>query len=188
VLAPTEEPVSLEEAKAHCRVDIDDDDSLIEDLITAARDLVETETRRSLVTTYWAMSIDDFPSCGARRIALPRPPLQSVQSITYYDSDGAQQTLSTDVYGVNTAREPGFVYLKYGQVWPCTYEMPDAVTINFVAGWDDVLYVPSGIKHAIKLLVAHWYEHREAVAEKPGGELPLGICRLIWNHKLAEAI
>jgi uncharacterized phiE125 gp8 family phage protein len=187
VLGPTEEPVSLDEAKAHLRVDLDADDDRIEDAITAARETLEIEMRRCFLTTTWTLGLEHFPWCGAR-LRLPRPPLRSVDAITYLDVDGAAQTLSTEVYGVDTLSEPGRLYLNPAQVWPGTYGVPNAVQITFVAGWDDVLYVPAGIKHAIKLLVGHMYEHREETAEHPLTEIPLGVKRLIWLFRHLEAV
>ena len=185
VLGPTEEPVSLAEAKAHLRVDLDADDAFIEDAITAARATLELEMRRSFLTTYWTLGLDAFPD--RRRLRLPRPPLQSVEGITYLDGDGTAQTLDPAVYGVDTLSEPGRVYLKPAQVWPGTSAVPNAVQITFVAGWDDVLYVPAGIKSAIKLLLGHLYENREGTSEKPLTDIPLGVCRLIWLHRCLEA-
>ena len=199
LLGPTEEPVSLEEAKAHCRVDLADDDTLIEDLIVAARETLELETARSFLTTQWAMGIDRFPGCGygqpflnwhtsgvrsnRQQIALPRSPVQSVDSITYLDTDGAEQTLSTDVYGVKLS-EPAKIYLKPYQPWPSTYDVPGAVTINFTAGWQDTTEVPAGLKAAIRLLVGHYNEQREATIERSIQEIPLGVERLLWLYRV----
>lgn len=187
VLGPTEEPVSLDEMKRHLRVDLDADDALIEDAITEARATLEIAMRRSFVTTYWTLGLDAFPSCP-ERLRLPRPPLQSVQAITYLDVEGATQTLSPTIYGIDTLNEPGLVYLQPAQVWPSTYEVPNAVQIAFVAGQDDVLYVPAGIKSAIKLLVGHLYEQREASAERALHAIPMGVERLVWLYRALEAV
>src|SRR5712691_10534347 len=97
VMGPTEEPVSLDEAKAHLRVDLDAEDDLIEDAITAARETLEIEMRRSFLSTTWTLGLDHFPWRGFLR--LPRPPLQRVEAMTYLDVDGAEQTLEPTVYG-----------------------------------------------------------------------------------------
>ncbi len=186
VLGSVEELVSLDEAKAHLRVDLDADDSLIADLITAARSSLEIEMGRAFLTQQWLRGLDAFPPYH-RRLALPLPPLQSVESVTYLDVDGVSQTLSTDVYGVDTLSEPGLLYLKMDQVWPYTACFPNAVQIAYTAGWPDVLYVPGGIKSAMQLLVGHWYEHREAAADKALTAIPLGLERLIWLNRIPQA-
>lgn len=74
---PTVEPVSLEEAKLHLRVDSADDNVLISSLIKTARELAEQETHRVFITQTWRMYLDQAPSV----IEIPKPPLQSIVSI-----------------------------------------------------------------------------------------------------------
>lgn len=114
---------------------------------------------RSLVTQSWDLLMDAFPD-GAFKI--PLPPLQSVTSITYIDPNGAEQTLSTDVFAVDAVSEPGVVSLKKGQSWPATLAQRNAVTVSFVAGYGDPTAVPDRLKSAIKLIVGDMYENREA--------------------------
>ena len=58
---PAGEPVSLEEAKLHLRVDFNDDDGLIQMLISSARQAAETITNRQFMTARWRMILDSFP-------------------------------------------------------------------------------------------------------------------------------
>src|SRR3990167_7541589 len=87
---PTEEPLSLEEAKLHLKLDATDDDELVFGLIAAARASAEDYTGRALITQTWQLKIDgdwlevDEP-CG-HRIVLPRPPIASVASVQYVDT------------------------------------------------------------------------------------------------------
>src|SRR5690554_6904374 len=125
VTQPAEEPVTLVEAKTHLRVDATDEDALISSLIASAREHVEAFQLRALVTQTWRLSLDRFPR--GRVIRLPRPPLQSVTSITYTDPGGAQQTLSNTLYDVDTDSEPGRIVLKDDADWPDTADVPRAV-------------------------------------------------------------
>lgn len=194
-VAPTDEPVSLEELKDHCRVDLDEDDDVLLSLEQMARESLETETGRQFLTATYVMALDTFP--GARHwsgswscrdgIRVPRPPLQSVTSITYTDTAGETQTLATSVYGVDAYSEPGRIYLKPSQSWPSTYDVPNAVLVTFVAGWVDTTKMPQGLKQAIKLWVADAYENREASTEKSLTEIPLGVQRLVWLNRVIEA-
>jgi uncharacterized phiE125 gp8 family phage protein len=56
------EPVSLEEAKAHLRVDGTIDDAYIGALITAARTDAENRLQRSLTETTWRVTLGDVPA------------------------------------------------------------------------------------------------------------------------------
>lgn len=171
---PVLEPVSLADAKAHARVDITDDDALIESLIVRARSFCEEQTRRSFITSTWRMSLDRFP-CGplerfqgpaveARDILLPRPPLIAVTSIAYLDTNGAAQTVASTDYIVSNDDEPARLALAYGKDWPDTLPQLNAVTITYTAGYGATRAdVPEQIKHAMLMLVSHWYENREAI-------------------------
>jgi uncharacterized phiE125 gp8 family phage protein len=161
--APTSEPVSATEAKAHLRVDISDDDTLIAALIVAARQAFEEINGRSLFTTTWKLILDRWPN--RPYIVLPRPPLASVTSVVYQPTTGSPVTWDAANYVVETLRTPGRVHLADGISWPDA-DLRDAspITITYVAGWATVGAIPQRYKQAILLLVGHWYENREAIA------------------------
>lgn len=169
ITPPASEPVSVSEAKLHLRVDGTDEDMLISGLITAARQHVEDYTQRALITQTWRLLLDEFPHSDT--IHIPMPPLQTVNSITYYDATGALQNLPATDYHVDSESLQGRVVLTQGKCWPATQPRPNAVTIEFVVGYGDATAVPQAIKHAILMLVAHWYEHREAVAIGTSGNV-----------------
>ncbi len=142
----------------------DAEDTLIEGLITAAREVCEAHTNRAFVTQTWTLYLADWPNTDC--IRLPKGNLQSVESFTYTDSAGTVNTLTEDTdYLVDTYSEPGRLLLPYGGTWPSTTLSPsNPIAIEFVCGYGDVASnVPKSIKQAILLLVGHWYEHREAV-------------------------
>lgn len=160
-VAATLLPVEIDEAKSHAVVQVETDDELIESMLQAAVQLVEERLHRALMTQTWQLTMDDFPA--GDRIVLPRPPLQSIGSIQYVDTAGATQTFDGSNYVVDTVSEPGRLALTSTASWPSTDDRINAVTITFDAGWADPTQVPEPIKQAIKLLVGHWYENREAV-------------------------
>lgn len=162
VTAPTVEPVSLAEAKDHLRVDGDDEDTLIEALVGAARAWVEETYGRALTTQTWDLALNGFPRC--RWISIPRAPLQSVTSLTYYDEDLSTSTVfSSANYQVDTLRTPGVLALKNNVFWPTDTLRPSSgVVVRFVAGYGaTAASVPEPIKQAIKLLAGTMYLHRE---------------------------
>ena len=160
--APTSEPVTTAEAKSHLRVDVSDDDTLIDTYVAAARQALEEINGRSLFTTTWKMIVDGWPS--APYFVLPRPPLASVTTIDYIDSDNVSTTWSSANYIVETLRTPGRVHLAEDAIWPsASLREASPITISYVAGWSAVADIPQRYKQAILLLVGHYYENRENV-------------------------
>lgn len=167
VTAPASEPVTLAEAKVHLRIDTSDEDTLVNGYIAAARQMCELESRRAFVTQTWELSLEAWPE--ADRLVLPRPPLQSVSSITYVDSNGATQTFSSGDYLVDVASEPGRVILGYGKSWPsATLQPGPSIAVRFVVGYGVAGTVPQMYKQAILLMVGHYFENRENVIIAPG--------------------
>ncbi len=175
-------PVTLAEAKEHLRVDHDAEDALIESLISAAVQHIEDHTRRAIVTRIIDVYFDAF----ADEMEIPLPPLLSVESVSYIDSDGAAQTLDDTVYSVDSARSPGMVMLAYGQSWPATRCQKNAVTVRVQAGYGDSwLAVPPAMRAAILLIVGHLYENREAVViGQAVNTLPLAVDALLAPYKV----
>ncbi len=161
ITAPTVEPITLTEAKAHCRVDITDDNDLITRLITAVREQAELLTERALAPTTFGLYLDAFPSEG---IALPRPPYTSLTSIQYVDDDGATQTLASDQYAVDDKQEPSWVLPAYNVDWPDTRDEANAVRITYQAGYI-AADCPAPIKAWMLAAIAATYGQRELIAQ-----------------------
>lgn len=161
VTPPAIEPVSLAEARLHLRVDSDAEDALIAGLIRTAREQAEHRTRRALITQTLEAIYCGFPWGGA--LELPRPPLQSVTSVKYYDVADAEATLAAALYSVDTAALLGRVVLDDGQSWPTTALRPaQGVIVRYVAGYGDGAGdVPESIRHWILLTVGELFERRE---------------------------
>jgi uncharacterized phiE125 gp8 family phage protein len=117
VTAPTVEPVTLVEAKAHLRRTDSAEDVLITGLIQAAREKVEEDTGRALITQTLDVYFDGVP-CGGAAFLLPKGKLQSVTSLKSYDPDNVEATLSSSKYLVDISSEPGRIVLNSGESWP----------------------------------------------------------------------
>jgi uncharacterized phiE125 gp8 family phage protein len=162
VAQPTEEPISLNDAKDWLRVSGSDEDFLISALIVAARQNVENYLQRALISQTWELGLDGFP--GSREIALPFPNLVSVASVKYYDEDNTLETLDSSNYFVDVTSLPGKVVLKPEYIWPATYDRSDAILIEYTCGYGDSSQIPENIKVGIKLYLAHLFEQRQIAA------------------------
>jgi uncharacterized phiE125 gp8 family phage protein len=176
---PAEEPVTRTEAKTQARVYSSSEDTYVDSLIAAARRYLERVTGRQIVTATWGGFLDDFPA-DRRYIELPAYPLASVSFIKYRDTAaGTLQTWDSANYIVDTATEPGLVFLAPDVDWPDVQEdRRNAVEVEFIAG-QAAASVPADIKHLVKILVAHWFENREPADTAGMKELPYSIRSMI---------
>jgi uncharacterized phiE125 gp8 family phage protein len=130
---PTSEPVSLSEFKDALRVSGNDFDIELSQLLKEARQCVENDSMRKLVTQTVTMYMDEFPDMDEIEFRLW--PITSVSSVKYYDGDGTLQTLSTDYYWTNLIEVPPEITLKSGFWWPLTQlDRPNSVEIVLVCG------------------------------------------------------
>lgn len=158
VSPPETEPVSLAEAKAHARIDDDSDDALIATLIAAARQWAEGATGRAFITQTWQLSLD---APRSRAIFLPRPPLQRVLSLAFFDDADTPHAWPAESAFVDTSREPGRLVLRSGAAWPSPLRATNGFKITYVAGYgDDAASVPQPIRLAILELVTAWHQNR----------------------------
>jgi len=173
-------PVDLTEMKLHLRVDSSDDDTLITQLMLAATNWAEMYQVRTYITRTRYMYLDSFPLI----IQPPYSPLSSVTSIQYYDIAGDLQTLSSSYYRVDTVSQPGRITEAYGYSWPSTRDMTNAVIVTYESGYGEASDVPEEIKAAIKMIVGHLYQNREAVSELSFSQVPLGVKALLGMQKI----
>ena len=181
VTPPAVFPVTIAEAKAQCRIDIDDENDLIYDFIGAATERVQLAARRTLMTTVYDLFFDAWPRFP---ISLSLPPVASVTGIYYTEEDAAEATWAATNYAVNTNSEPARIVYKRNASTPSgTLEPVNAVRIRYTAGYGSTTSdVPDRYRQAIRMLIGHYYENREALLVAQGlsmSELPLAVADLI---------
>jgi len=183
---PTAAAVTLDEAKAHLRIDGDSDDADLSRFIVAATDYIEQETRTSLLAQQFVQTFDAFPA--GRVIQLLRPPLASVEAVKYLDADGTEQTLSDELYRVDIVSRPGRIVLSFGASWPATASEANAVRVEFTAGHGNVSQVPPLLKQAVLLMVGHMFENREAAIDRRIDTVPLAVESIVRLFEFPEAV
>lgn len=185
ITAPAIEPVTRDEAKLHSRIETYDDDQYVDSLIATARRRVEDFTNRALINQTWEVSMDTAPA--QRILRLPKPPLYIVNSIKYYNEADVESLYGTANYRFDTTdSQGGRIVLKDGSGWPTGLRYTSSIVIRFVAGYGTTAaLVPEPIRHAIKLLVAHWYENREPVnVGNIVNEIQLMVDHLLYPFKV----
>lgn len=185
IAAPTFEPVSLADMKAHLTIDaaFTADDVLIAGMIAAARQDAEDYLGKCLMPQQWLYCLDRFPSYsfgnrapsrssydpfgnqtagfdnGSQTITIPQPPLRSVESVQYADVATGQMTvLDPSQYQVDTVSTPGRLLPGFNGGWPATAGVVNAVQVHFTAGMPAI---PANVKLAIQLRAAAYYANRE---------------------------
>lgn len=179
ITPPATEPISLSEAKKHLRVEITDDDALINALIVTAREYCEGFQNRKYITQTLELILDSFPLSKFIEFK-DCSPIQSITSIKHKDHEGTETTWDADNYIVDADSFIGKAVLGYGKSWPSFTPYPvGAVRIQFVAGYGNASAVPSSVKQAMLLLVGHWYENREAASKNISKEMELAVHALL---------
>lgn len=182
--APAAQPISRAEAKLHLRATETSEDSLIDALIAAATKHAEHITGRAFVTQTWVKTLDKFPPNAIELKAA----LASVVEIKFIDTNGVEQTLNPDHYQVDPYMLPGWVFPAYGYDWPETRDQPNAVKVKFVCGFGGASEVPDDVKAALKLLIGHLYENREASTDRALTEVPFAVDALLGPYRILNIV
>ncbi|MDQ3275172.1 MAG: head-tail connector protein [Actinomycetota bacterium] len=187
VAPPATEPITLAEAKAHCRVTHSAEDDLIGAYVSAARQYAEEYTRRAFVTQTWRATLDAFPYRSGSRLLLPRPPLLAVTEVAYTDGSGVSQIVAAGSY--TSIADPVAPYLLplYAAEWPTARDYTGAVRVTYTAGYGAAAAVPEAIKSAIRLMVAHFSANREAVVTGTISTMPMAVEALLGPYRVRVA-
>ena len=158
---PPLEPVTVAEAKAHCRVDGTAEDTLIASLILTSRLHVETALGLALITQSWRLLLDCWPA--AKDFELPLRPLQTIDEVRVLSAAGDPTIIAAGDYLADAASTPPRL-VRTGVIWKQPGQVANGIEIDFTAGYGDAAAdVPAPIRQAVLLLIAHWYEHRDPI-------------------------
>ena len=186
--APSVEPISVDQLKAHCRISSTDEDALIALYAIACRKTLERILGLAFIDTTFVEYWDDFPQYQLydAPVELYRSPLSSVTSIKYTDTAGNQQTLVENTnYQVDKVSRPPRILPAYGTVWPVTRRVPNAVQVTYKAGFGaDATFVPEDLKLLLMLFFAMSYEERLPITGIAKDEVPVPVSfrQLIANN------
>lgn len=190
ITEPSIEPITYEQVLTHLRInpydeEIDEDSvQYIDTLITAVRQDVESYTSRALITQTWKYYLNEWPD--GDYIDIPKPPLQSITSITALTEDDVPITVDLIYYLVDTVSAPGKLILAVDESWPTETLYPmNPIQIQFVCGYGVLAEnIPVRIRQAMLLQIADLYENRETIIVGKGFQRLDTVERLLWPYRV----
>jgi uncharacterized phiE125 gp8 family phage protein len=159
---PADAVLTADDLHEQCRVDSTDEDPLIEAYIAAATELVERDARLYLRPAILILHLDAWPQCGPVRIE--RCPVSALTAVNYTDPDGESQVWDADEYNFDGFSRPARLEPAFGFYWPVVRRQANAIQIEFECGHAEG-EAPETALQMIRLLVGHWFEHREAAGK-----------------------
>jgi uncharacterized phiE125 gp8 family phage protein len=179
---PAEEPITVSEAKAHLRLDGSAEDILVASLIVTSRLHIEAALGLALIIQGWRLTLDRWPEGG--EVRFPLRPIRSITSVTVLDKAGTPAVVPEEDYILDgEALRPRLI--PRDGAWPRPERPAKGIEIAFEAGLaEDAEGVPQPIRHALLLLVAHWYEHRDPLEiGSAGAAIPAAVSDLLKPYR-----
>lgn len=182
--APLALAVKLSFVKEYLRIDTTNEDSFLKTLIKAATTSVEEHLERSLLTTSWKYTLDNFTKrFDSRResyntegvvestrnevynevnfIYLPMGKVQSITNLITYNDGNVATTFLSSRYYLDSVNDKSRLVLNDQETWPTDLRLNSAIEINYVSGFGDSSNdVPEDIKLAITMIISNMYENR----------------------------
>jgi len=177
---PISAPVSLLEVKRHLRIESDDDDDYLNDLIASSTSHLESVSGLKLITQTWRQYLDCLPNSSSIRLEVS--PVRSITELRVFGENGLANPVPLQAMELDSVSTPPRLLVK-SQL--ASGQHFNGIEIDMVAGFGDTsLDVPDGLRRALLLLIAHAFEFRGAVPinQQPASE-PHGFQTLIAPYK-----
>jgi uncharacterized phiE125 gp8 family phage protein len=181
--APATTPITLAEVKDQLRVEGSDDDVILTRLIDVAVAYTDVKGAlgQAMITQKWGQWVHSTPP---QTVSLILGPVTGVTAVKYYDTDGVLQTDTLSNYQVTGTEFATTIGPKSGFNWPVTQDRSDAIRIEYEIGYGTATTdVPQTIRHALMLLVGHWYDNRENTQMDELSNIPFGFESLLNMHR-----
>lgn len=143
-------PVTLAQIMQHLRDPLDEA-GYIEAIRSSAHNMVSEMTGRTLGAETWDYSV----GAVSGDLVLPKSPVQSVTSISYFDAAGVVQTATLGDFYVFKGEDRTIIRPMPGKAWPSLQDREDALTVRFVAGYASL---PDALTFAVMFAAESIYE------------------------------
>jgi uncharacterized phiE125 gp8 family phage protein len=206
VTDPSTSPISLAQAKAHLRLDSDDEDDFVQMLIDVATQMFDGTGKArdgilgcAMMTQTWLLETERWVLPFRRplnrlasdyRIWIEHGPVQTVESIQVYAADALVDWPQVN-WRVGHEDTRSFITLAAGGSWP-TYDFrEDAFQVTFTTGYgDNATDVPAPLRAAMLLMIGHLFENRQSVivsaSRATAIEVPQAVDMLIAPYKVQQ--
>lgn len=156
----------LADAKAHLKVEHDDEDDLIEALIGASIEAIENMTGQLFASSVFYLYADAWHSQ-----AFTFGPVKTITAVEYYNEANELTTLSTSSWWADLQSTPQRITFSAP---PSIYsDRHQGVRITATCGHTTL---PHPLKQAALMLVGHYYENRQQVVTgATPSEVPLAV-------------
>ena len=185
-------PITLEEIKDHLQIERGEtgSDEVLKGLRTASVEMAQNITGRKLMTQTWKVYFDDWPS--GDYMELPFTPLSTAgivsTGIKFTNSTSGSTHLGSTAWSMDFVSEPPRVVLENNESWPTvTLHHNNPIEVEAVYGYAASSDIPRSIKHAMLLMIGHWYENREDTIIGAGQvvhEIPSGSRALLEMYRV----
>lgn len=176
IITPSDSTVlDLAEVKSFIKVEDTSDDGVIQALIYAAEKQCEEYIRRFLLPTVVGLWFDlgEAPNI----FCTPKGKLISVDKVATYTLTGEETVIAVEDYLVDSVSEQEgrvhFLSSHYGS------RPINSLVVECTIGYADADSVPNTLIQGMNMLIAHWYENREAYEK---GSVPRTI-RNMWQSE-----
>ena len=181
------EPISLTEAKDYLRVDFNNDDTFISELISIARVKILKDTAQVMglqtITEYFT-NWGTIPTTGGNLI-LPLSYMGYWDGsndfiVKYFDINNVEQTLTKDTDYL-VIQHMGLIKVQFINTFN-TFDRLDAISIEYQIEPQNADSTRP-LLIAMYLLIQHYYDNRSAVSFLKVDEMPMGYFNIINQYK-----
>lgn len=180
------EPVSIEQARLHLKITVDDSDDTtpydpwLETIgIPAARAWCEGYSGLSIAEKTLELATDSFPIGG---IPLPFGPVVGVSSISYVDLDDVTVVMGECDFEYDPFTQT--LNPPYGESWPAARPSKNSVRVQYEVGYGDHNPMPYNVLAAVLLTLGHLDMNRENTSPVVMHEIPLGARAMLDQVKV----